>query len=743
MGICALTVSGAVLPASAAEEQDAPAPVEQSTESGNSPAGNGSDTAGAPATESTPDVPLTDEARHTETPQDGINEESTSPKQQPSTPARTPRANSTQAIEPDKFVLAANNSGKSADELRQLEAAGTIYVSANGSIRFTDQRAHHFGQEISGLRSAEPDSEMADESTSGTNPLSVNPGGAEIPGNPEDGSRPDAPVTIYLDFDGETLVDTAWNYDEEVESLDFAPASAATGNPDFVHEVWALVAEDYAPFDVNVTTTRPSDANLYKTSLDDNSFGSHAIITDSYTDVLPSADGAVGLAQLYGAGSRFETGAFTFTSPMSSNDPAQVDPKNVAETISHEVGHNFGLEHDGYADEEYYTPTSGVWGPIMGAPDFVPLGHWSMGEYANSTNDENDLLVITDRDEDAEYFTLARLPNGTRYTGTMCPAGDADPDDPKRGDVFYVADTIEGCNVPGEPLTLEWDFRGRADATPDTVGNTLEDAATFDLSAGEASTANVITSAEDVDVYTFETSGGYVSASVAAAAIAPNLFSSLRVIDAGGNIVADSANELAWDGDVLTGMNATVNTFLHSGTYFLEVSGAGWDDPSTVTSDEANAFTDYGSIGNYNLTADLREFAVHDISITSPSNGSKIPQGDLVVTGLAIANADVEVIAGDKTVARVEADAAGAWSATIRADDLGELTIEARQAVDGQPIDGTATVTVTVEGTGGPTKQRLANTGAETGPAPYGALAAVLIALGSAITIAASRRRTA
>ena len=427
---------------------------------------------------------------------------------------------------------------------------------------------------------------------------------------------------------------------------------------------------------------------------------------------------------------------------MSFADPAQVDPKSVAETISHEVGHNFGLEHDGYGDEEYYMPDTGFWGPIMGGPDAVPIGHWSMGEYANSTNDENDLLVMTDRDEDTQYFTLARLPDGTKYNGRLCSAGPGNPHNPQPGDVFMAADANDECSLTGIYLSLEWDFRGRADATPDTVGNSLEDAATIDLSSGEASTANVITSAEDVDVYTFETSGGFVSASVAAAAISPNLFSSLRVIDAGGNIVADSANELAWDGDVLTGMNATVNTFLHSGTYFLEVSGAGWGDPSTVTSDEANAFTDYGSIGNYDLTADLSEFAVHDISITSPTNGSKIPQGDLVVTGLAIANADVEVIAGGKTVAQVEADAAGAWSATIRADDLGELTIEARQAVDGQPIDGTATVTVTVEGTGGPTKKRLANTGAETGPAPYGALAAVLIALGSAITIAASRRRT-
>ena len=76
-------------------------------------------------------------------------------------------------------------------------------------------------------------------------------------------SRPGAKRTIYLNFKGATLNNTAWNsagtaitalpYD-----LDGIPYSFSTTELQRIQGVWQRVAEDFAPFDVNVTTEAPA-----------------------------------------------------------------------------------------------------------------------------------------------------------------------------------------------------------------------------------------------------------------------------------------------------------------------------------------------------------------------------------------------------------------------------------------------------------------------------------------------------
>jgi hypothetical protein len=77
----------------------------------------------------------------------------------------------------------------------------------------------------------------------------------------------------------------------------------------------------------------------------------------------------------------------------------------IAETIAHEIGHNFYLEHDGdlnagsREDREYYKG-HGVgqysWGPIMGNPNpSIELTQWDKGEYFKSTNkSQSDIIEI-------------------------------------------------------------------------------------------------------------------------------------------------------------------------------------------------------------------------------------------------------------------------------------------------------------------------------------------------------------
>src|ERR671915_315007 len=61
---------------------------------------------------------------------------------------------------------------------------------------------------------------------------------------------------IYLDFDGHPVTGTGWNTDGKPASVKVAPYDTngntttwSTAEQDVVRDVWARVAEDYAPFD--------------------------------------------------------------------------------------------------------------------------------------------------------------------------------------------------------------------------------------------------------------------------------------------------------------------------------------------------------------------------------------------------------------------------------------------------------------------------------------------------------------
>jgi len=83
-------------------------------------------------------------------------------------------------------------------------------------------------------------------------------------------SDPSAPNTFYLDFDGQRVADTDWNrndnnglpiharpYDTDGDVTTFSQTEL-----DAIFEIWQRVSEDYAPFDINITTIEPSEADL-------------------------------------------------------------------------------------------------------------------------------------------------------------------------------------------------------------------------------------------------------------------------------------------------------------------------------------------------------------------------------------------------------------------------------------------------------------------------------------------------
>lgn len=122
-------------------------------------------------------------------------------------------------------------------------------------------------------------------------------------------SNKDANHTIYLDFNGHTTTGTAWNeatvtfnkdtqdeYTHKIASsftsdafnTEGSSSSFTTNELISIHEIWAHVAEDYAPFDVNVTTELPAIADLEKSTVSGDKWGIRAVIGGNnkwYTDI--------------------------------------------------------------------------------------------------------------------------------------------------------------------------------------------------------------------------------------------------------------------------------------------------------------------------------------------------------------------------------------------------------------------------------------------------------------------------
>ncbi|MGN0064810.1 MAG: fibronectin type III domain-containing protein [Nocardioides sp.] len=203
-------------------------------------------------------------------------------------------------------------------------------------------------------------------------------------------SNPGASKTIYLDFDGVTISSTygGWWMSGKGLAAGFYEGwdpnnNGAAFNDDEkkkVIEVWQRVAEDFYPFDVDVTTQAPTGTWT----------GSHAVISGSTTahQVLCNATcGGIAYVGSWGS-STVSRPAWTLTKGGLTS------AKYVAEATSHEVGHNLGLSHDGTSSKAYYEG-HGNWAPIMGSAYNKDVSQWSKGDYTDANNTEDDHAIIS------------------------------------------------------------------------------------------------------------------------------------------------------------------------------------------------------------------------------------------------------------------------------------------------------------------------------------------------------------
>lgn len=260
-------------------------------------------------------------------------------------------------------------------------------------------------------------------------------------------SRPGAKRTIYLNFKGATLTGTAWNGSGgSITALPFdldgLPYSYSTAELQRIQFIWQRVTEDYAPFDVDVTTEAVPLDLITRSGSADMVFGTVVVVTSS-TGVYSCSCGGVAYLGVFDDTSDFYKPALVFYNQLGGGNE-----KYVAEAISHEAGHNMGLAHDGYSGGGYYAGQgSGAtgWAPIMGVGYYQPLVQWSKGEYATANNVQDDYVVMQSNglplraDDHGNTTATATVLAGTAANGLASLAAEGVIESPADIDMFAFA----------------------------------------------------------------------------------------------------------------------------------------------------------------------------------------------------------------------------------------------------------------------------------------------------------------
>ena len=372
-------------------------------------------------------------------------------------------------------------------------------------------------------------------------------------------SRPGAPNVVYIDFDGATISGTAWN--GKYSQLFALPYNVDGDGGTFtalertrIIDIWHRVAEDLAPYDIDVTTQRPASFNSRTGTI----LVTHSIDANG-NPINCTSCGGVAYVNVFGSSNyAYYSPALVFYDKLGNGGETY-----VAEASSHEFGHNLGLSHDGTKSGSAYYGGHGSglvsWAPIMGNSYNNNVTQWSKGEYPDANQFQDDLAIIE---------------------GKL----GSNPDD--HGD------------SPATATSLSVDANGTVVASNPELdpSNTLPE------------NKGVIGSADDVDVFSFVAGAGAVSLTITPAWDAFYRSTSRRGanLDVEAELRNQAGATVAYN-EPVNDTRAVISANLSAGTYYLLISGAG--NPVTP-------YSDYDSLGQYFINGSVPAAAADETAPT-------------------------------------------------------------------------------------------------------------------------------
>jgi len=198
-------------------------------------------------------------------------------------------------------------------------------------------------------------------------------------------SNPVATAKLFLDFNGH--FESSWggrsNVTTPVFDRDGNLSTFSDGELATIQEIWARVAEDFAPFNIDVTTVDPGHQTNQVVAV---------ISIGGNGAWYGSAGGVAYIGGFYNGASNV---GYVFEDNLGNGNP-----KYVAEAASHEAGHLFGLLHqatwNGSTLTEPYSSGNNGWAPIMGVGYYEARTTWHNGPRdSGPTAYQDDLAILS------------------------------------------------------------------------------------------------------------------------------------------------------------------------------------------------------------------------------------------------------------------------------------------------------------------------------------------------------------